>query len=90
MLANKRRLYVAGNQTPEQVDAIYRVRAEVNLLLGKYSRRLKQKAEELALTMMVNDPTRDPDEVGREAFAQAGIECELIEADTQAARALSA
>jgi hypothetical protein len=80
---------MAGSQTPEQVDAIYRARAETNLLLGKYSRRLKAKAEQLALTKMIADPSRDPDEVGREAFEQAGVECELIEADAKTARALS-
>ena len=70
---------MAGNQTPEQVDAIYRARAEVNLLLGKYSRRLKTRAEELALSEMIANPTRDPDEVGREAFEKAGRETELLD-----------
>lgn len=81
---------MAGNQTPEQVDAIYRARAEVRLLLGKYERRIKTKAETLALSMMLADPTRDPDEVGREAFEQAGREECLIEGNPPAARALGA
>ena len=70
---------MAGSQTPEQVDAIYRARAEVNLLMGKYQRRLKSRAEEIALSKMIADPNRDPDEVGREAFDQAGIETALVE-----------
>lgn len=81
---------MAGAQTPEQVDAIYRVRAEVRLLIGKYERRLKDRAEALALSKMLEDPDRDPDEVGREAFAQAGEETELLEGGTEAARALKA
>jgi len=67
-------------RTPEQEDAVQRARAEVNLLMGKYARRLKDRAEKLALIKMIDKPTRDPDEVGREAFEQAGLETELIEA----------
>lgn len=70
---------MAVSQTDEQVDAIYRVRAEVRLLIGKYERRLKKRAEDIALARMIADPTLDPDEVGREAFEQAGVETALIE-----------
>ena len=70
---------MAGSQTPEQVDALYRARAEVNLLIGKYERRVKKRAENIALAAMIDDPTRDPDEVGREAFEQAGRETALID-----------
>ena len=73
---------MANGQTPEQVDAIYRVRAEVRLLLGKYERAIKRAAEDIALQKIIADPNRDPDEVGRESFEQAIVETAVIEAPT--------
>jgi hypothetical protein len=74
----RRRRYMAGAQTPEQTDAIYRARAEVRLLVGKYERRLKTRAEQLVMLNMLANPQADPEEVGREAFAAAGRETGLI------------
>lgn len=69
---------MAGAQTPEQVDAIYRARAEIRLLVGRYERRLKTLAEQKALVKMLASPSTDPEEAGRAAFAEAGVELGLI------------
>jgi hypothetical protein len=74
---------VPAARSHEQEDAIQRVRAEVNLLIGKYARRLKDEAETIALQAMLADPTRDPDEVGREAFAEAGRRLEILDGSEQ-------
>ena len=80
---------MAASHTPEQTDALYRARAEVSLLMGKYQRRLKARAEDLALGKMIDNPSRDPDEVGREAFEQAGRETALIDIESPKALASS-
>lgn len=79
---------MATPKTPEQADAIARVRAEVGLLMGRYSRRLKTAAEDIAMAAMLADPNANPEEVGREAFARAGVTTGLI-ADDKARPALT-
>lgn len=69
---------MASAQTHEQQDAIVRTRAEVNLLLGQYARRLKRRAEEISLGLMMEDPSRDPDEAGKAGFAAAAKEQKLL------------
>jgi hypothetical protein len=76
---------MAVNQTPEQEDAVARARAEVNLLLLKYSRRLKTRAVEIAADLMLKDPEGDPDAAGRRAVAQAGQELKLLSAPARRA-----
>ena len=56
----------------EQQDAVARARAEVDLFLKKYQRRLKTRAVEVAMDLMLKDPEGDPDRVGKLAAAQAG------------------
>lgn len=63
---------MASALTHEQQDALYRARGEINLLMGQYSRRLKRTAENIALAAMIDDPSADPNEVGKAAFLEAG------------------
>jgi hypothetical protein len=82
---------VAASHTHEQTDALYRARAEVNLLFGKYERRVKKRAENITLAKMIDDPSSDPDEVGRAAFEQALKEERVLDAKpSKASGALNA
>ena len=72
-------------RSPEQEDAIARARAEVTLFLLKYSRRMKTRAVEIALDLMMRDPEGDADNAGRRAAAQAGRELKLITRAAEAA-----
>lgn len=72
-------------RTPEQDDAVARVRAEVTLFMGRYTRRLKTRAAEIAVELMSVNPEENPDEVGRRAVAQAGRELKLLTRAAQTA-----
>jgi hypothetical protein len=76
-----------AKQTNEEKDALARSRAEIRLLVGKYQRRLTDRADALVLAEMLKNPNADPEEVGRAAFAQAGEELGLVEGGARPALA---
>lgn len=65
-------------RTDEATDAVYRAKAEVTLLLGKYVRRMRARATEICDQMMAADPDANPDKVGYLAFKQAAEEQDVI------------